>query len=72
MNKPSFHAVSHTPQVLQERRRAVELRDDDPVVWTNHRWVRWARAIDLGEYAENLTGEGLCFLLLNGEGLCFL
>ncbi|KAA0191287.1 hypothetical protein HAZT_HAZT008343, partial [Hyalella azteca] len=46
-------------RVLQERRRAVELRDDDPVVWTNHRWVRWARAIDLGEYAENLTDSGV-------------
>ncbi|KAF2361126.1 Sterile alpha motif domain [Trinorchestia longiramus] len=46
-------------RVLQERRRAVELRDDDPVVWTNHRWVRWARAIDLGEYADNLTDSGV-------------
>ena len=43
--------------MLYERRRQVELMDADPVVWTNQRWVRWARAIDLAEYADNLRGE---------------
>lgn len=44
-------------QVLAERRRQVETMDNDPVVWTNMRWVRWARSIDLAEYADNLKGE---------------
>lgn len=43
-------------QVLAERRRQVETMDNDPVVWTNMRWVRWARSIDLAEYADNLKG----------------
>ncbi|KAG7175123.1 Kazrin-like, partial [Homarus americanus] len=41
-------------QVLAERRRQCEHIDADPVVWTNMRWVRWARSIDLAEYADNL------------------
>lgn len=31
--------------------------DADPLVWTNHRFIRWARSIDLGEYADNLKGS---------------
>lgn len=31
--------------------------DADPLVWTNQRFIRWARSIDLGEYADNLKGE---------------
>ncbi|XP_050733121.1 uncharacterized protein LOC127006798 isoform X4 [Eriocheir sinensis] len=46
-------------QVLAERRRQSELVDTDPVVWTNLRWVRWARSIDLAEYAENLKDSGV-------------
>ncbi|MPC23155.1 Kazrin [Portunus trituberculatus] len=46
-------------QVLAERRRQCELVDTDPVVWTNLRWVRWARSIDLAEYADNLKDSGV-------------
>ncbi|KAK4303062.1 hypothetical protein Pmani_024900 [Petrolisthes manimaculis] len=46
-------------QILAERRRQVETVDGDPVVWTNLRWVRWARSIDLAEYADNLKDSGV-------------
>lgn len=46
-------------QVLAERRRQCENVDIDPVVWTNHRWIRWARSIDLTEYADNLKDSGV-------------
>ncbi|KAG0715970.1 Kazrin [Chionoecetes opilio] len=46
-------------QILAERRRQSEMVDTDPVVWTNLRWVRWARSIDLAEYADNLKDSGV-------------
>ncbi|XP_063595099.1 trichohyalin-like isoform X4 [Penaeus indicus] len=46
-------------QVLAERRRQCEHVDCDPVVWTNVRWVRWARSVDLAEYADNLKDSGV-------------
>ena len=48
--------MRHHRQVLAERRRASQSVDRDPVVWTNQRWVQWARTIDLAEYADNLKG----------------
>ncbi|KAL3187084.1 hypothetical protein MRX96_026011 [Rhipicephalus microplus] len=30
-----------------------------PLVWTNQRFIQWARSIDLGEYAENLRDSGV-------------
>lgn len=38
------------------RRHQCEQVDTDPLVWTNQRFIRWARNIDLTEYAENLKG----------------
>lgn len=38
------------------RRVQSENVDTDPIVWTNQRFIRWARSIDLAEYAENLKG----------------
>lgn len=38
------------------RRIQCENVDSDPIVWTNQRFIRWARSIDLGEYADNLKG----------------
>ncbi|XP_071552059.1 uncharacterized protein [Panulirus ornatus] len=46
-------------QVLAERRRQSDHIDTDPVVWTNMRWIRWARSIDLAEYADNLKDSGV-------------
>lgn len=40
--------------------------DADPLVWTNQRFIRWARAIDLVEYADNLKGTtSFHFILFN-------
>lgn len=48
-----------TFQALAVRRHQCETMDADPLVWTNHRFIRWARSIDLGEYADNLKGNQL-------------
>lgn len=39
------------------RRHQCENIDADPIVWTNQRFIRWARNIDLNEYADNLKGR---------------
>lgn len=39
------------------RRLQCENLDIDPIVWNNQKFIRWARSIDLGEYAENLKGN---------------
>ena len=44
-------------QIICERRQRSELTGNDVLVWTNARFVHWARSIDLGEYADNLKGE---------------
>lgn len=44
-------------QALAVRRHQCENVDADPLVWTNQRFIRWARNIDLGEYADNLKGS---------------
>lgn len=44
-------------QALAVRRHQCENIDADPLVWTNQRFIKWARNIDLGEYAENLKGK---------------
>jgi len=44
-------------QALAVRRHQCENIDADPLVWTNQRFVRWARNIDLNEYADNLKGR---------------
>ncbi|KAG8224039.1 hypothetical protein J437_LFUL001116, partial [Ladona fulva] len=46
-------------QALAVRRRQCENIDADPLVWTNQRIIRWAKNIDLGEYAENLKDSGV-------------
>lgn len=59
----------HVLRILKYDRQALALRrmqcdnvDADPIVWTNQRFIRWARSIDLGEYADNLKG------MLSGSG----
>ena len=44
-------------KALAVRRHNCENVDADPLVWTNQRFIRWARNIDLGEYADNLKGK---------------
>lgn len=49
--------VKYDRQELAMRRHQAENVDSDPIVWTNQRFVKWVRTIDLGEYADNLKGE---------------
>lgn len=44
-------------QALAVRRHQCEQIDEDPLVWTNQRFIKWAKNIDLAEYADNLKGE---------------
>ncbi|XP_037088525.1 kazrin-like isoform X3 [Pollicipes pollicipes] len=46
-------------QIICERRQRSELNGDDVLVWTNARFVHWARSIDLAEYADNLKDSGV-------------
>lgn len=48
--------MKYDRQALAMRRLQSENVDTDPIVWTNQRFIRWARSIDLGEYADNLKG----------------
>lgn len=49
--------VKYDRTELAMRRHQSENIDSDPIVWTNNRFVKWVRTIDLGEYADNLKGE---------------
>ncbi|XP_069683898.1 kazrin isoform X2 [Periplaneta americana] len=51
--------MKYDRQALAVRRHQCESIDADPLVWTNQRFIRWARNIDLGEYAENLKDSGV-------------
>lgn len=44
------------------RRMQSENINTDPIVWTNHRLIRWIRSIDLSEYADNLKGIAIVFI----------
>ncbi|XP_022239692.1 kazrin-like [Limulus polyphemus] len=46
-------------QLLIQRRSQCEQMDVDPVVWTNQRFIKWMKSIDLAEYAENLVDSGV-------------
>lgn len=59
MNCLSGISESHVClKALAVRRHQCENIDADPLVWTNQRFIRWARSIDLTEYADNLKGKG--------------
>ncbi|KAI8128949.1 Kazrin-A [Lucilia cuprina] len=49
--------VKYDRQTLAMRRVQSENVDTDPIVWTNQRFIRWARSIDLAEYADNLKDQ---------------
>ncbi|XP_037944720.1 kazrin isoform X2 [Teleopsis dalmanni] len=51
--------VKYDRQTLAMRRVQSETVDTDPIVWTNQRFIRWARSIDLSEYADNLKDSGV-------------
>ncbi|XP_057327867.1 kazrin isoform X7 [Microplitis mediator] len=51
--------LKYDRQALAVRRHQCEQVDEDPLVWTNQRFIRWARNIDLAEYADNLKDSGV-------------
>ncbi|KAJ3663762.1 hypothetical protein Zmor_007989, partial [Zophobas morio] len=51
--------MKYDRQALAVRRHQCENIDADPLVWTNQRFIRWARSIDLTEYADNLKDSGV-------------
>ncbi|RZB38753.1 SAM 1, DUF3584 and/or AAA 27 domain containing protein, partial [Asbolus verrucosus] len=51
--------MKYDRQALAVRRHQCENIDADPLVWTNQRFIRWARSIDLTEYADNLKDSGI-------------
>ncbi|KAH0820380.1 hypothetical protein GEV33_002412 [Tenebrio molitor] len=53
--------MKYDRQALAVRRHQCENIDADPLVWTNQRFIRWARSIDLTEYADNLKGKVVKF-----------
>lgn len=48
--------IKYDRQAINERRKQCDVIDCDPLVWTNQRFITWARGIDLAEYADNLRG----------------
>ncbi|XP_043269529.1 uncharacterized protein Liprin-gamma isoform X4 [Venturia canescens] len=51
--------LKYDRQALAVRRHQCEQVHEDPLVWTNQRFIRWARDIDLSEYADNLKDSGV-------------
>nr|CAH0106145.1 unnamed protein product [Daphnia galeata] len=51
--------IKYDRQAINERRRQCDVIDCDPLVWTNQRFITWARGIDLAEYADNLRESGI-------------
>ncbi|KAH0948422.1 hypothetical protein HN011_003396, partial [Eciton burchellii] len=51
--------LNYDRQALAVRRHQCDQVDTDPLVWTNQRFIRWAKNIDLTEYAENLKDSGV-------------
>lgn len=54
-----LRALRFDLRALAHRRAHCRHLDVDPLVWTNQRFIQWARSIDLGEYAENLRDSGV-------------
>lgn len=52
--------MKYDRQALAVRRHQCESVDADPLVWTNQRFIKWARNIDLCEYSDNLKGTYKC------------
>jgi len=51
--------MKYDRQALAMRRLQSESENIDPIVWTNQRFIRWVRSIDLGEFADNLRNSGV-------------
>ncbi|XP_071945553.1 kazrin-like isoform X1 [Antedon mediterranea] len=51
--------VQFDKKILMERRNNCESFDTDPLVWTNQRFIKWTKTIDLKEYSNNLIETGV-------------
>uniref|UniRef100_A0A3B3ZQC0 SAM domain-containing protein n=1 Tax=Periophthalmus magnuspinnatus TaxID=409849 RepID=A0A3B3ZQC0_9GOBI len=51
--------LSFDKEALHARRAKCEQLDRDPIVWTCQRVMKWARDIDLKEFADNLQSKGV-------------
>ncbi|KAI1892540.1 hypothetical protein AGOR_G00134640 [Albula goreensis] len=54
-----LHMLSFDKEALQARRSQCEHQNLDPLVWTNHRVIKWVRDIDLKEFADSLQNSGV-------------
>ena len=59
--------MKYDRQALAMRRLQCESENIDPLVWSNQRFMRWVRSIDLGEFAENLRSKKKKVLVLQGH-----
>ncbi|GFS17912.1 kazrin-like [Elysia marginata] len=51
--------IDFNKEKLYHRRNLSEDKDNDLIVWTNERLIKWLRSIDLGEYSEALLESGV-------------
>ncbi|XP_036390354.1 kazrin-A isoform X2 [Megalops cyprinoides] len=54
-----LHMLNFDKEALQARRAQSEHQNLDPLVWTNHRVIKWVRDIDLKEFADSLQNSGV-------------
>ncbi|KAM4738196.1 kazrin-A-like [Anableps anableps] len=54
-----LQSLNFDKEVLQARRIQCEHQNEDPLVWTSHRVMKWIKDIDLKEYAESLLSSGV-------------
>lgn len=54
-----LHTLHFDKEALQARRIQCEHLNQDPLVWTCHRVMRWVRDIDLKEFADGLQNSGV-------------
>ncbi|KAJ8388946.1 hypothetical protein AAFF_G00125070 [Aldrovandia affinis] len=54
-----LHMLGFDKEALQARRAQSEHQNLDPLVWTNHRVIKWVRDIDLKEFADSLQSSGV-------------
>lgn len=51
--------LNYDKSILEERRKASESSNDDVLVWSNDRVIRWIHSIGLKEYGNNLLESGV-------------
>uniref|UniRef100_A0A3B3VXE8 Kazrin, periplakin interacting protein a n=1 Tax=Poecilia latipinna TaxID=48699 RepID=A0A3B3VXE8_9TELE len=54
-----LQSLNFNKEVLQARRIQCEHENEDPLVWTSHRVMKWIKDIDLKEYADSLLSSGV-------------